>query len=334
MRVNFTKKKTDEGLRCYLLWGLVAIELLMSFSFLGYIHIQPISLTIVYIPVLAAGCLMGPWEATLVGIVFGLASMWKASSFYISAGDMMFSPIMSGKPIQSILMSVGARALFGLVTGILYAAAKRRKHPTAGIFLVTSVGRIIHSFLVYWFMGILFPEAGYHVSNALDSILNLEFFPFFLVQNVIVLTCYAIQNSKYARRLGDRIRMVNRMGIGIIQSKKTMALFIVLTFLASFSVAWYFISRIESVMNWHGVPLSDQIAYDIVHVQIQFLLGILSLFAIVILVIILSLKNFNYLYYEAQLDGLTGIASRGQFFLLGEKILANRKIKQESIMVS
>ena len=176
MRVNFTKKKTDEGLRCYLLWGLVAIELLMSFSFLGYIHIQPISLTIVYIPVLAAGCLMGPWEATLVGIVFGLASMWKASSFYISAGDMMFSPIMSGKPIQSILMSVGARALFGLVTGILYAAAKRRKHPTAGIFLVTSVGRIIHSFLVYWFMGILFPEAGYHVSNALDSILNLEFF--------------------------------------------------------------------------------------------------------------------------------------------------------------
>ena len=36
----------------------------MSFSFLGYFHIEPISITIAYIPVLIAGALGGrrnPW---------------------------------------------------------------------------------------------------------------------------------------------------------------------------------------------------------------------------------------------------------------------------------
>ena len=64
----------------YLLAGLIAVELLMSFSFLGYIHIRPISVTFAYIPVLLAGCLIGPKASVLLGLVFGLASMWKASA--------------------------------------------------------------------------------------------------------------------------------------------------------------------------------------------------------------------------------------------------------------
>ena len=43
-------------LRGYLLAALTAIELLMSFSFLGYFHVEPISITIAFIPVLLAGC--------------------------------------------------------------------------------------------------------------------------------------------------------------------------------------------------------------------------------------------------------------------------------------
>ena len=46
-------------------------------------------MTLVYIPVLAAGCILGPREAAAMGVVFGLASMWKASAFYVGAGDMI-----------------------------------------------------------------------------------------------------------------------------------------------------------------------------------------------------------------------------------------------------
>ncbi len=74
----------------YVLLVLVAAELFMSFSFLGYVHIEPISVTFVYIPVLVAGCVLGPKDAMIVGAVFGLASMWKASAYYVGAGDAIF----------------------------------------------------------------------------------------------------------------------------------------------------------------------------------------------------------------------------------------------------
>ena len=35
---------------------LLSIELIMSFTFLGFIHIDPISLTTAYIPIVVAGC--------------------------------------------------------------------------------------------------------------------------------------------------------------------------------------------------------------------------------------------------------------------------------------
>ena len=68
------EKEADLEYNGYLLWGLIAVELFMSFSFLGYIHIEPISITFVYIPVLVAGCVLGPRESSIVGAVFGLAS--------------------------------------------------------------------------------------------------------------------------------------------------------------------------------------------------------------------------------------------------------------------
>lgn len=109
---------------------LIAIELLMSFSFLGYFHVEPISITFAYIPVLLAGCLLGPGASAALGCVFGLASMWKASAPYVAAGDRIFSPILSVEPISSLLLSVGARLLFGLVIGILYFLAKCAKRGT------------------------------------------------------------------------------------------------------------------------------------------------------------------------------------------------------------
>ena len=59
---------------------LIAIELLMSFTFLGYLHIPPISVTVAYLPILVAGCVFGPVQSVIMGAVFGAASMYKASA--------------------------------------------------------------------------------------------------------------------------------------------------------------------------------------------------------------------------------------------------------------
>lgn len=159
--------------RYYLIGVLVALELLMSFSFLGYIHIEPISVTFAYIPVLLAA-LLGVPEAAALGFVFGVASMWKAGAHYVAPVDQLFSPFMSGAPVESILLSVGTRTLFGVIVGVLCLAIKRTRHPNIGIALISFFGAEIHSILVYGAMGLLFPETGYTAATAFRSFFTLQ----------------------------------------------------------------------------------------------------------------------------------------------------------------
>ena len=140
---------------------LLAVELIMSFTFLGFIHIDPISLTTAYIPIVVAGCLLGPLESTLIGLVFGLASMYKASALYVVSDDKIFSPLYSGNPIGSILLSVGSRVLFGFVIGYLFSIIKGRRYEKIGIWILSLISQWIHAFLVFTVMGACFPQLGY-----------------------------------------------------------------------------------------------------------------------------------------------------------------------------
>lgn len=243
-------------------------------------HIAPISLTFVYIPVMVAGCILGPKNSTIVGAVFGIASMWKASAFYVAAGDAIFSPVMSEKPFASILLSVGSRALFGLIIGLLYRVAKNSRHPIAGILLVSTVGRTIHTVLVYSFMQLLFPEAGFTLINTLDDIRRWDLLPFIVIVDAIVVICYLTSRSEFVRGVPERVRNVDQVNELSSRSRIGMAV-------------------------------------------------MLSLALLAIIFILMYQKNFNYLYYEARLDGLTGLMGRQQFFQAGKKILGEMKFERE-----
>lgn len=259
---------------------MIAVEFFMSFSFMGYVHIAPIFLTFVYIPVMVAGCILGPKNSTIVGAVFGIASMWKASAFYVAARDAIFSPVMSEKPFASILLSVGSRALFGLIIGLLYRVAKNSRHPIAGILLVSTVGRTIHTVLVYSFMQLLFPEAGFTLINTLDDIRRWDFLPFIVIVDAIVVICYLTSRSEFVRGVLERVRNVDQVNELSSRSRIGMAV-------------------------------------------------MLSLALLAIIFILMYQKNFNYLYYEARLDGLTGLMGRQQFFQAGKKILGEMKLERE-----
>ena len=70
-------------------------------------------------------------------------------------------------------------------------------------------------------------------------------------------------------------------------------------------------------------------SHDLMHLQIQFLMGMISLAMLVLIAVMLYQKNFSCLYYEAKRDGLTGLLSRQQFFLAGEQQLAGWKPGKE-----
>ena len=75
-------RKWKAGFDMYIFLLLLALEFLVSFTFLGYIHIPPISITTAYIPILIAACLLTPTQTTVLGLVFGFASMFKATAYF------------------------------------------------------------------------------------------------------------------------------------------------------------------------------------------------------------------------------------------------------------
>ena len=109
----------------YIFSLLLAVEVIMSFTFLGYVHIPPISITTAYIPIIIIACLFGLAEASLAGLLFGLGSLYKASATYVMPADAVFSPFRSDFPIGSILLSVGMRVLFGFLLGCLFQLARK-----------------------------------------------------------------------------------------------------------------------------------------------------------------------------------------------------------------
>lgn len=261
-------------------------------------------------------------------IFWGLASMWKASAFYVGAGDAIFSPVRSGKPVESILLSIVSRALFGLITGLLYRMAKRSRHPVTGIVIVSSIGRSLHTFCVYLFMQFLFPEAGFTVLNTLKDSARWDYLPFLLITDVLIVFCYELYRSEYVTNFFLCVRMVDQVNAITSHYKRRLIGMLVLVLAFSFSVAIYFTNRIRTVIARYGVEVAEEMSYDLMHLQLQFLFGMTSLAVLVIIIIILYQKHFNYLYYEAKIDGLTGVLGRQQFFQIGESLLESLSFDQ------
>lgn len=146
----------------YIFSLLLAVEVIMSFTFLGYVHIPPISITTAYIPIIITACLFGPAEASLAGLLFGLGSLYKASATYVMPADAVFSPFRSDFPIGSILLSVGTRVLFGFLLGCLFQLARKSKRKNLCKLLITIAAPKLHALLVYTAMGLFFPSLGFN----------------------------------------------------------------------------------------------------------------------------------------------------------------------------
>ncbi len=79
-------------------------------------------------------------------------------------------------------------------------------------------------------------------------------------------------------------------------------------------MAFYFVYRMNYVLEDSGLQLSEVNHSDLLHLQIQFLIGILSLMALVIIFLIFNRRYATYMNYEAKRDPLTGLANRRSFF--------------------
>ena len=94
---------------------LIALELLMGYTPLGYLQLGFIAASLLSIPVAVGAIVLGPIEGLILSLVFGLISFAKG----FSSTGLMTQAMFSASIIGSFIVTVGGRILMGLSTGAI-----------------------------------------------------------------------------------------------------------------------------------------------------------------------------------------------------------------------
>ncbi|MCD7894676.1 MAG: ECF transporter S component [Erysipelotrichaceae bacterium] len=141
---------------------LLAIEIILVMTPLGYLPIGVLSITTMHIPVIIAGILLSKKEGAALGFVFGLTSMIRAT-LQPSMTSFCFSPFvtidgMSGN-YASILIAFIPRILLGFVSGLIYEKLICKINNKTTIIIASLVGTLTNTILVLSGIYIFFGQA-------------------------------------------------------------------------------------------------------------------------------------------------------------------------------
>lgn len=291
----------------------IAIELIFSFSALGFITISPISITLIPLIVMAGAFVLGPVGGTILGGVFGLVSMWKASVSATDYADIIFSPFVSGEPLYSLILCLGTRMLFGFISGILFSLSKKCVHyKKVSIILSAIISDIFHSTLVLLCIHIFFPKAGILCNYIILRIISLQNIIEYILIIIFVIILYKASNLKKAKKFFNELKNINT----ITKSKYSLATYITLVALMSFILAIlssHFYTRIETIIYSNNIIIHESVINKFLNIGLQFLLTIISLFIICIVCFIVMEKYFIELSYRANRDMMTGLYNKNSF---------------------
>lgn len=141
---------------------LVACELLLSFSSLGYIVTDSISITTLHIPVLLVAMGIRTRAAVLVSVVFGVGSIWQAQVSATNDLDIIFSPFRSNDFMASMVLAVGTRLALGYYSGKAFSWLFNLKHKyhLPGIIVISLLACELYSASVFACIAFFFPNLG------------------------------------------------------------------------------------------------------------------------------------------------------------------------------
>lgn len=282
----------------------------MSFTFLGYLHFPPISITIAYLPILIAGALLGTGEAVLIGALFGLASLLKASAHYVMPADMVFSPFLSGSPVASLILAVGTRMIFACVVGLAFSWAQRLRHTPAVLCLIAGAAPSVHALFVRAGFEYLFPHLGVTVSGfhygINDGLISL-------VSAGGTAGAWYLYRSPLVRKLRNGIDLSASVAAKNRTVSFTLRGITVFVFGMMLLAAVYFTNRTAFMLQKHGIDVSSSVFNDINLLQLQFLMAAASLSTILAVTLFLACKYAAYSEFIGGMDALTGVMGRRLF---------------------
>ena len=106
---------------------LVALEIVMAFTPVGYLKIGFLSVTFMTIPVIIGAVACGPLVGAILGLTFGVTSFVQCFGL-----DAFGTMLMSINPVATFVMCVVTRTLMGFLCGLVYQGLSKTKAP-AGV---------------------------------------------------------------------------------------------------------------------------------------------------------------------------------------------------------
>ena len=136
---------------------LVTLLLILGFTPLGFIAVPPVAITLLHVPIIIGALLLGPVDGMILGFIFGLISMFKATTASASPVDMLFSPVLSGAPLFSILLCIVPRVILGAVGPLVNKFLLRfTKNRAVTVAISSGIATLCHTFLVLGLMNAFF----------------------------------------------------------------------------------------------------------------------------------------------------------------------------------
>ena len=158
----------------------LAVELVLLFTPLGFLRINPvISITLMHIPVIIASITMGWKYGAMLGLVFGLCSVWNAT-FAPGLTSFCFSPFITVGNISgnfnSLIIAIVPRVLIGIISGLAYQKMKElHKNEHLSVLVSAFLGALTNTVLVlgliYIFFGASYAAATNIAYDALFAVL-------------------------------------------------------------------------------------------------------------------------------------------------------------------
>ena len=157
------QKKTDVKLLAQMAL-LVALELVLAFTPLGYIPLGFMNATTMHIPVILGACLLGPKMGAVLGGVFGVTSVIRATitpnlTSFVFTPFYSFSPEFSGN-WTSLIVAIVPRVLIGVIAGLVFSLIMRLTHDKQAVALPVAgfVGSMVNTIGVMGLIYLLFGE--------------------------------------------------------------------------------------------------------------------------------------------------------------------------------
>lgn len=139
----------------------VAVQVIMTYTPIGYIPVGTLSITTMHIPVILAGILLGEKFGPLMGFVFGLTSLIRAT---LEPGitSFVFTPFItiggvSGNGWSLVIVFV-PRILLGFFSGYFYKKLIKHCNVNMATGITAMLCTFLHTILVLGGIWIFFKE--------------------------------------------------------------------------------------------------------------------------------------------------------------------------------